>query len=287
MQNNHVNTFRYSVIVGLAIFAFLIQTAIGMEKIQVTATGRSVTRDLPPSAAIEKAKEDAMREALRIAGIPQIVSSTSVRIVEQKSSGKKIDYQKFFKEFAEIETSGEVIINKCVIDNQTFDNSGNIVTDVHIFATVFKYSESRDGSFIFEISGLSEVYYVGDKLSFSFTPRKDCYLRIFTFTDSTATILFPYYNQKYPHLCDDDSRLFRAKESVKFPINEGISYTGELAEGRNSEINNFLFVMLKEDIPVKNISSLEDILRWIYSIPPNMRYLRYEEILLKQRPERK
>jgi len=287
MQNNHVNTFRYSVIVGLAIFAFLIQTAIGMEKIQVTATGRSVTRDLPPSAAIEKAKEDAMREALRIAGIPQIVSSTSVRIVEEKSSGKKIDYQKFFKEFAEIEVKGEVIIDGCVIKNQNFDQSGNMVTDVQISATVYKYTESVDRSFYFEIFGLGQEYYVDNKLSFDFEPRKDCYLRIFTFTDSTANILFPYSNQKYPNLCDDESQLFKGKNKVTFPLKDGISYVGELPEGRISEINNFFFVMLKEDIPVKNISSLEDILRWIYSIPPNMRYLRYEEILLKQRPERK
>ena len=252
---------------------------MGQEKIIVSATGEYESRDLSPIQAKEMAIQNAKINALKNAGITEKIHSSSVLYTSQTG----LNLTKLFSEISSNEIKGEIVVNDVKIIDQSFINNGNMVIKVEILATVYKYHKNKDPAFTFEMNGIQDKYFTDEDLKFTFTPRKDCYLKIFTLTDSTASLLYPCQNKNSPYLNEDEGRLFKANETITFPMKFGISYIGELPYSKSSEINHFLFVILKNEFPIKNISSLNDILNWIYSIPPDIRLIEYKEVLIKRR----
>lgn len=250
------------------------------KKTKIHAKGISVSHDKNPKEALKEALIDARENALKNAGISEFVSVTKVLFAESNIN----DYKNQFNEISSIESNANIVIDSIYAEMKSFDNFGNMVVSVEIDATVFKYKETKDPMFFFEIDKLNDVYNEDDNITFSFVPSQDGYLTIFVLNERETILLYPYENVKKKHLSDPKDRLFKKNEKLYFPVHKAYSqgYTIELESDVEDEVSNFIFVFKKKNIPwIGHKLNRESILKWIYMIPLDQREIYYKSVLLK------
>ncbi len=240
------------------------QKKIKIKSVEGTAY---VTDNITLHQAEQNALNEAKKEALKKAGVSEDITSTNMLNTSQIHDVVK-------QNFVEISTSslnGAILNYSIINEKKSVDEFNNFKIDLTIDATVIKYKEKKDPSFIFTVSGIKDVYYTGDTLSFFFRPYQDGYLKIFLISTDTSQIIYPYIDYEYSKFRDEQDRLFKKGVSVRFPILKYIKYSLTCTNKKSFEFNQLIFVFLKKNIPFTKKLTTKNIHEWIYSIPPNFR----------------
>lgn len=263
----------------LALFSNL--HAVGQKKKTVVAKGSFISSDLTPEQTRAKAIEDAKRNALVKAGVSETVTFTDF-------SYKFEDNERFneiFQAISSIQTGGEIIVDKILNESKTFNEYGNMVVEVEIEATVYRHRQKADPTFLFSVEGIDEVYKNEDLLQFKFTPTQDGYLKTFNITEDECSVLYPYRDTQNPQYNDKTDKLFNAGETVQLPLHPAYSegYFLEVdTPGKTEEFNILIFVFTKQNIPFIEKPTFNNIMTWIYAIPPDERVTGQEGFVIKK-----
>ncbi len=255
--------------------------SFAQKKVTVRATGSYVSHDLTPEQTKARAIEEAKRNALLKAGVTETVSFTDYQYQFEDNER----FREIFQAISTIETGGEIIVDKILSEEKSFNEFGNMVVTVEIEATVFRYKEKADRKFVFSVEGIDEVYGNGALLQFEFTPAEDGYLKIFNITDEETYLLYPYIDNEHPYYNDDPDRVFKKRETVRFPVNPAFSdgYTLEIdTPGKTQEFNILMFVYTKENIPWMGEVNFNNMMNWIYSVPPDARVTQQVGFVIKK-----
>lgn len=256
--------------------------AQAQKKVNLTAKGMYISRDLTPEQTKRKAIEEAKREALNKAGVSETIQVSD--FLYQFEDNEK--FQEIFQGFTSTETGGEVMVNEIISETKNFDEDGNMIVEVEIDATVFIHKEESDKSFRFTVKGIDEFYDAGEFMRFEFTPLKDGYLKIFNVTEVGADILYPYKNMANPMLNEQQDKLFEKGKKYDFPISDLFDEKGyELVfetPGKDKEFNLLIFVFVKKDYPFLEQPSVNSIMNWIYSIPADERMVEQHGFVIRK-----
>lgn len=248
----------------------------------LSVKGVSVSRDLTPKQALSEAIKNAKMKALQKASVSESIESMSV-LVEQESTGS--DLIQHLSEISKIESNADVVIDSVYPETRTFDSNNNMIVEVDVDVTVYKYSQRKDDSFYALIEGVKEVYYKDEVMNFDFVPSKDGYLKIFSVNDATAFLLYPYYFSDNPAISDNNNRLFLQGEKVSFPVNMAFKpgYVFDFDTDALDEVNHLIFVYSKENIAwIENDVSFNNIYKWIAKISPDKRTVIVKTFILKR-----
>ena len=273
-----IHLFFVIIILGGSIPGF------AQKKRTLIANGSAISHDLTPEQTRAKAIEDAKRNALNKAGISETISFNDF-------SYKFEDNDKFneiFQTVSSIETGGEIVVDSVLSENRHFNEYGNMVVEVEIEATIYKHRKKADPTFLFTVNGIDEVYKNEGYLQFTVTPTKNAYLKIFNITEHETSVLYPYRDTENPQYNDDPNRLFIAGETVQFPVHPAYrdGYYLEVASpGETQEFNILMFVFTKQNIPFIVKPTFSNVMKWIYSIPPNERVTCQEGFVIKKSEE--
>ena len=274
-----VNTITSTFFLLIVIF-FCSTNVQAQKKIKVHVKGTSISIDKTPKIALEDALKDAKENALKKAGIKELVSVSRLLFEESSMS----DYKNYFNEISTIESNANIIIDSIYTERRSFDEFGNMRVSVEIDATVFKYRKKKDSTFFFNIDGLKDVYYENEYISFSFIPSQDGYLKIFVLNETETLILYPFEDMNQKYLSDVKNKFFKKNEKVNFPIHKAFKpgYTIELEIEDKDEMSIFIFAFTKDNIPwIENKTDRKTILNWLYKIPLDQREVYYRSVLLK------
>lgn len=256
-----------SCLLSIALFS---PCSIAQEVVSVISSGRSITRDLTPELARIKAIEDAKGNALRKAGISENLNITSLLTTSQRNE----EVTQLFDEFSTSEINGAIIVDTLLQDIRNWDENNNMIIDVEIRSTVYKYNDKRDPSFNFKIEGLKDIYYENERMIFSITPSKNGFLKIFTLFGDKVELLYPYKSDIARYLDDKEDSLFFKNKTISFPPHPAYKkgYTLQIKSNSKEEASYLFFIYLKQNLPfLKNISSVRALYSWIYGIPVNQR----------------
>ena len=265
-------------ILPMLVMAF---SADAQEKKTVRAKGVYASSDFTPEQTKAKAIEEAKRAALLKAGISETVSVTDFNY--QFEDNEK--FREIFQSISSIETGGEIIVDTILSEKKSFNEFGNMQVEVEIQATVFRYTEKADPTFLFKVEGIDKVYKTEDYLQFLFTPTQNGYLRIFNVTDEETYLLYPYKDTKDKRLNDITDRLFTQNQTVKMPVHPAFSdgYYLEIDKpGKEQEFNILIFIFTRKNIPFIEEVNFTNMMRWIYSIPPDERVMQQEAFIIKK-----
>lgn len=260
------------------ITALLANTISAQEKIAIKTQGTYSSNSLSRDKIEQEAIKDAKINALRQAGIPEKVASITISFNSEINE----DLLQIFEETTTIETKGEIIVDTILSSEISIDEFNNLVCKVEIESIIFKYDKESDPTFEFNISGINKTYKTSEKLKFVFIPNQDGYLKIFNITRDEVNALYPYEDNKYEYLNDKEGQLFIKNQEISFPVHSAFKsgYSFNLRDNINSEVNYLLFVYTKQNIPYYDKHELKELYKWIYSISPNLRNVKYFTILL-------
>ncbi len=264
------------------LITFLIFTVSlsAQKKVSVTAQGSYEARDLTLEEVKQKAIDEAKRNAMIKAGISENVQVSDFLYTFEDDE----KFQEIFQSFISTETGAEIIVEEVKELNRDINEFGNILIEVEIDAIIFKHKEKKDLTFKFRVDGIGELYYEDDPVSFSFTPTKDGYLKIFNVTDQTSSVLYPYKDIDNSYLNDDPERLFNKNEKINFPVNKNMDYYFEISDKqKDKEYNLLIFVYTKENISFWEEPNVNNIMEWIYEIPIDSRYVEQFGIALRNK----
>lgn len=266
----------------LILIAFSTLPAQAQKKKTVRATGTAISHDLTPEQTKKQAIEDAKRNALNKAGVSETVTFTDF-------SYKFEDNERFneiFQAISSIQTGGEIIVDKILSESKSFNEYGNMVVEVEIEASIYRHKNKADPTFLFTIEGIDEVYQNEDLLQFKFTPTQDGYLKIFNITEDETSVLYPYHDAENPQYNDDPDKLFIKRQTVQLPLHPAFcdGYFLEVdTPGKTQEFNILMFVFTKQNIPFIEKPTFNNMMNWIYAIPPDERVTAQEGFVIKKR----
>ena len=232
-----------------------------------------ISGDVSPNQAKKNALNDAKLNALRASGISESVKSFQTLYENQTNK----DYQQFFTNNVQSEMQGNILSYE-IINEQTIQKSEiELYVEITINASVVKYETLPDVNFDVDIEGIEAVYNNNDPLEFTIKTSQLSYLTIFNITDTEASVFFP-------NGYETANRLDPVKE-YKFPLGQ-VEY-GLYTDLQNQEINRFVFVFTKSNIPFikmdkDQVTTEASIFNWIYSIMPDQRNVEYFNVIVKK-----
>lgn len=195
-------------ILFILLFAVLSLPAQREKTKTVTATGTYVGNENETMNEIKaKALQKAKKEALKEAGVPEKIRSTTILLLNNDST-----------EFYEISTEVDLLElegrlgNVEVIDEKREYKDNYTLYSVTIRAEVKVEEIKNDPDFDFETSGFKDIYHSGEKMHFTIKPTRDCNLRIFYFGEDTSDNA-----QIYPMKDVFKDLPFKADVPVQFP----------------------------------------------------------------------
>lgn len=260
----------------LACLVFLSQMSFAEETVEVPKARAvyqyNINSGISFLQAKKKALELAKQEALKIAGVKELLNTTEVLSKVGDNEGK---IQQLYTSFISSETKGEVlsyeILNKPVpkpVSDEIYK------TEVVIKAEVIKYETQTDPSFSFEVEGLKLAYEQGEPINFKVNPDKNGYLHIFVIEQSTLAVSSFYPNEYEP------SQLFNKRDTYIFPLNEALEYSLDAKE--QIEKTDLLFVYTKEEYVYKGGETMDGFIKWLYTISPDKRSVKYFNVLVRR-----
>lgn len=262
------------IIIVSMLLTFVISTgkASAQEKTTVRASGKYFSAELSPRQTRDRAIEEAKRAALNKAGVAESISFTDFNYQFEDNER----FKEIFQSISSIETGGEIIVDTILSENRSFNEFGNMVIEVEIEASIYRHKAAADPAFRFTVEGIDQVYNSGDLLQFDFTPAQDGYLKIFNITDTDAEtyLLYPYENPQNKSLNDDPERLFERRQTVRMPVHPAFDHGYYLevdSPDRTQEFNILMFIFTKQNIPFFDEVNFKNMMKWIYSIPPDQR----------------
>jgi hypothetical protein len=234
----------------------------------VEAEGMWQIANITPEKARMLAMERAKAKALEEAGIETFVSASTSTVSDLVENFINFSNSEIIGEFTDIKILEDRPI---VIDDIVFYK-------VRIRAKVKTNNVKYDPEFDAKVSGFAVAYNEGDKLQFSITPTKDCYVQIFWFDDTgNGGILYPNEMEKTQPL--------KAKTESKFPQSDMLEYTLYKETKEDMEANSFVFVFTKKERPYskatkEGATTLDDLYQWIIKIPSDQRVTKQEAVFI-------
>lgn len=224
------------------------------------ATGSAIGGpDDSPAQVKQKAINAAKVDAMRKAGISEQINSYSDYF--RSESNNKME--ELFSSDVLSNIRGSVKDVEELFAKAGVSDDGHITYTVKISCTVIKYTTERDLTFDAKIEGIKMFYREGEGLEFTVTPTAECYIRAFMFFNDEAFVLLPNQVEK--------ETLLKSGETKSFPYEAG-SYELD-AGGKISETNRLIFVFLKQDIPYFDKVAYQNIIDWVFTIPPDERLI--------------
>jgi len=250
------------------------------KKIKVTSEGISLSTDLTPKQALKEAIQEAKINALIEAGVSEHVGA--LRIMIQSETTNKLNQN--FSEVISSDISADIVVDSIYPEQKEFhDEFGYMKVKVKIDATVYKYLDKRDPTFFYRVGNLKDIYFANESISFTFTPSRSGYLKIFALNESESLLVYPYKHPFANYLSDDANRFFNAGETVSFPLHDAYKpgYSIELKQGKLSESSILLFVFTKDNFTWVEEVTPQKIYNRIANIPPGKRAVKHFPIILK------
>jgi len=233
----------------------------------VTVTGSYIANENEsPAEAKATALNNAKKEALREAGVYEEVHSVSIVEI----GGGEENFNEINFELARIELDGRVTVLEVINENIRPVN-GHYEYSTTIRAKVKVEETEEDLLFDFETKGLHKTYFEGEKMTFTITPTKNCYLRIFYFDFTSNSQLYPLKNV-YKDI------QFEADVPITFPLPHDLRYLYDRFstaqeysmflsdQSRNNEQGVLLIIALKERVPYTEEVTYENVFRWLSRI---------------------
>ncbi|MDR0756537.1 MAG: DUF4384 domain-containing protein [Tannerella sp.] len=212
--------------------------------------------------ALENAKENALRKA----GVPEefIVVNTAA-VTDRVSS---------FVSHSNSELLGE-IVGYDLLHEQVRQEGTVFFYTVEIEAKVKTGRVRRDLEFDVLIEGIqTSAYRNGDLFSFSLKPYKDCYVHVFWLdeTGSGAPV--------YPNQAEAPERL-QPGTVYSFPRTQSYKVRKEVKD-EPVEIISLIFVFTRKNIPYTSACSLDNIQKWVMTVPSYERLVKYNSIVVTE-----
>ena len=218
---------------------------------------------------------------MKKAGISESINVTSLLYTSQKNK----ELLQLFDEISTSEINGAIIVDTILNEKRYWDEYNNMLIEVEVASTIFKYSGKPDPTFSFKIERLKEIYNEEEKIFFSFTPSQDGFLTIFTITENEIQLLYPYKSQIAPYLDDKNDSLLLKNKTVNFPIHPAYKsgYTAKIKSDSKTENSTLIFVFVKQNIqlPFTNLDS-KSVFRWIYGIPINQKVVQFRNLVVSK-----
>jgi hypothetical protein len=227
-----------------------------------------VSNDITPMQARESAIQQAKIEALRQAGVPEIISESNLKYYSEEPDRMK----ELFESLASTAISGEVSEFKIVKEEKKLNEYGNIIYDVWLDATVVIYQGVKDQGFNMEVKGIRESYASPEPLTFDVTPWKEGYLTAFILSESESSQLYPNDSERQDKLV--------AQTPYHFPRLKAVEY--EVSTENSAEINYIVLLYTKQEVPFMKEPTQQNILKFIASIDPGQKSLKSYAFLIKK-----
>ncbi len=220
--------------------------------------------------ALANAKQKAMVEA----GLIENVQYVQLMLTEDTETS----FEQSFSEVILNEMRGGISDYEMVGDyKNSIDEFGNIQVSVTINAQVVRYKTDVDPGFMAKISNLKSVYSGGETLQFAVKNSKDAYLKVFLLeSDQSGSIIYPLNSVH-------KDTLLHAGKIYQAPFSEFIDYYLDANESK--EVYHLVVVLTKENVPYilaeedegsyNTLTTVKDILSWIYKIEPSQRWVGY------------
>lgn len=242
----------------------------------ITVTGAegqaAITGSISENEARNQALQSAKVNALRKAGIAENLNS--YEMLFKGEAGK--DFMELFSSQTQSEIRGAVK-SYTAVEEKFVDPTTKLFTiKVTINAQVIKYATEPDPEFQVQVDGIKPLYSNGELLNFSVKVTKSCYLNIFSVTESESSLIFP---NKY-----EKEMAVSPGQTISFP--KRVDYVME-KKGSGIEHNRLIFVFTKSKIDFidfagdDQISDVEKILSWIYSINPDQRRIVFVPTIIR------
>lgn len=221
-----------------------------------------VVGDVSPAMAKEKALFEAKKNALRKAGLPTDVRSMSFSSI---TKGEQKYDEEDFNQINSVFIGGSVTLKKEPEFKSNYDGNYYTIT-ASIVADVVS-DKGRDPEFAMEVKGFDFYYKNDDKLTFSVKPYKDCYLRVFWFTNTTTG----EGDLLYPIDAFNNDIVLKEKTTYDFPLSseyevakKKISY--RLHIDGDKETNFIFIVATKKKIPYIGEVNYQNFFKWYHEI---------------------
>lgn len=218
--------------------------------------------------ARQEAINNAKVEALRKAGVKENLQQYEMLFRSEVNQ----DFSEFFSSDIQAELNGAVQNYEVVKEEKKIDpTSGLFTVEVTLNATVILYSSRPDPAFNVQIKGMKGVYEDGENLTFSIFSSRNCFLHIFSISDTETSVLYPNKYEKFKEIVSEKEIVFPLAH-LEYPL---------FALGKKPEMNRLVFVFTKEPIQFLNykgddrITTPESIFAWVYGITPDMRKVEY------------
>lgn len=219
-----------------------------------------ISRDITPAQAEQKALFEAKREAIRMAGIPEKIN-TSTFVIRTVDS---LYLDHFQTEISTIQINTQVKVLQKEIRNEYDPQSQRLSKVVMITAEVFEELQTDRFSPFF-LQGIKNSYRAGEQIRFSFQPTDTCFFYLFNFDPEEASLLYP---NTY-----EESRPFLPGKTYDFPLNRLITYSvNKKDKNIRYEQNITLAVVTRKNVPFDRDVSITQVLEWLYAIPISERY---------------
>ena len=231
--------------------------------------GQATIANITPEQAREKAVEQAKAEALRRAGVEEWVQSFD--FLQKREENNK--FEEFFHSLTSVQAMGSVVDWSVLKENKRLDESGTLLYEVTLDATVVLYKTRPDPEFHLAVNGVHPVYRNEENLSFQITPGKDGFLKIFLMDDARAvSMLYPNEHEKVAEM--------RGKTPYVFPQSPHFNY--EAYTNKSEETNYLFFVYTRKDIPYNGTDNFSDFIQYVYTMEPAERALAVERIEIRK-----
>ena len=225
----------------------------------------------------DEAINHAKIKALSRAGIKEHVKTYSSLYKRTENN----DYEKSLTSTFFSEKQGAVTSYSIIDKSHSYTDEGLPVCYVKINANVIKYETDADYNYKAIIDGLEPVYSYdnehekneknpedGCAVRFNFKPTKDTYLTIFALWDDEVYMLFPHEEEKKKAKRDRNT-IFKKDKEYKFGNQPEIWFDSE----KKSTGYRLVIVMHKEERTFFETLNIDNIWKWIFEIPRELRYV--------------
>ncbi len=213
------------------------------------------TFDKSLNSLIKEAINAAKIEALKQGGL-----SESISAFNDLFQGENSNLESCFTSGVLTNINGN--IKDVIVKDTVTSTKGQLQTvKVIIDATVIKYNTKNDLSFGVKVEGVKNFYNNNEELEFKVKSSKNCYLSIFLVAGAEESyVLFP---NDY-----ENSFMLKAGKQTDFPT-PSMEYV--LDTKKDLENHRMIIVATKVSIPYNSSVSYQNILQWIFNIPPDQR----------------
>lgn len=238
---------------------------------KVTATGRCLQEDhMTGEQAIEFARREAKKEALRIAGVKEHV--WSVFGVNLSSEGNDPAFLEAYSEQSFVAIDGMLSGYEEKITTEFNADLGVPIRVVTITAYVDAEGQVEDLTYKLRVDGLKDTYNNGEE--FDCTLRiygYDSFIKVFYFNDEEADLIYPV---------EFDRGMLYSKDAVhKIPANTKFIAT-KSPEDEHAYVN-MVFVATRRNFPYTAKPDAKSIMSWIYNLPADERAFEMRSITIR------